>query len=176
VADRALFLDRDGTLIEDADYLSRIDQVRLIPGCIDAVARARSAGYRIIVVTNQSGVARGYFPESQIAIIHNYIDEIMGEARVDAWYYCPHLGDDCACRKPRTGMLQQAAHEWGIDLQSSWMIGDKAEDIAAGIAAGTRTIQVRTGKGAQTGTAADLAAAIAMILTEFGSYGQGGGQ
>ncbi|CAN5622881.1 D-glycero-beta-D-manno-heptose 1,7-bisphosphate 7-phosphatase [soil metagenome] len=161
---RAVFLDRDGTIIEDADYLSRVEQVQLLPAAAAAIKRLNDAGWYVVVVTNQSGVARGLFPESQIQVVHDHLAALLGSARVDAWYYCPHLGDACDCRKPRPGMLLRAAREYGIDLKQSWMIGDKLDDVQAGVAADCKAIQVRTGKGAETGAAADLAAAVELIL------------
>jgi D-glycero-D-manno-heptose 1,7-bisphosphate phosphatase len=159
-----VFLDRDGTIIEDADYLHDPGQVRLIPGAADAIRHLNAAGWRVVVVTNQSGVARGYFDEGQIGRVHARVQELLGSARVDGWYYCPHVGDACLCRKPKPGMLLTAAVDLGIHLADSWMVGDKPEDVQAGVAAGCRTVRVRTGKGAHDGTVADVAAAVAMIL------------
>lgn len=157
-ADEAVFLDRDGTLIEEVNYLSRMGQVRLIPGAAGAVRRVNEAGARVVVVTNQAGVARGYFPESRVAEIHAHLSAMLSEqgARVDAYYYCPHhategVGEfrvNCECRKPKPGMLRDAARDLGLDLSRSWMIGDKVCDLKAGAAAGCRTVLVQTGYGA----------------------------
>ena len=113
--DEAVFLDRDGTLIEEVNYLSRAEQVRLIPGAADAVRRVNEAGARVVVVTNQAGVARGFFPEGRVAEVHAHLEAMLSEhgAKVDAFYYCPHhategvgaLRVDCDCRKPKPGML-----------------------------------------------------------------------
>lgn len=183
-ADVAVFLDRDGTLIEEVNYLSRVGQVRLIPGAAEAIRRVNEAGARVVVVTNQAGVARGYFPESRVAEVHAHLSAVLGEqaARVDAYYYCPHHATegvgtfrvDCDCRKPKPGMLRAAAHDMGLDLSRSWMIGDKVCDLKAGAAAGCRTVLVQTGYGAAVaaplpadelrlaGVVTDLPAAIAL--------------
>ena len=160
----ALFLDRDGVLIEEVEYLARPEQVRLIPGAAAAIRKVNDAGWRVVVVSNQSGVARGLFPESLLPEIHRVIaDRLLAEAgaRVDRFYYCPHHPTegqggyriDCDCRKPKPGMLLKAAAELGIDLARSCMVGDRATDLQAGAAAGCRTILVRTGYGHSAGLA-----------------------
>lgn len=139
----AIFLDRDGTLIEDVGYLSRIEQIKLLPGAAQAVRQFNQSGRRVILVTNQSGVARGLFPESRIHEVHAHLQMLLHQqsARIDACYYCPHGPDDaCCCRKPKPGMLFRAAREQGIDLARSWMIGDKPSDVEAGQAAGCKAI------------------------------------
>jgi D-glycero-D-manno-heptose 1,7-bisphosphate phosphatase len=156
--DEAVFLDRDGTLIEEVNYLSRVEQVRLVPGAAAAVRRVNEAGAWVVVVTNQAGVARGYFPEGRVAEVHAHLSAVLRDqgARVDAFYYCPHHATegvgafrvDCDCRKPKSGMLLAAARDLGLDLSRSWMIGDKVCDLKAGAAAGCRTVLVRTGYGA----------------------------
>ncbi|MDY3552451.1 HAD family hydrolase [Gemmata sp. JC717] len=169
----AVFLDRDGTLIEEVHYLARPEQVKLIPGAADAVRRLNAAGVLVVVVTNQGGVARGYFPESRVTEVHEHLAALLAQqgARVDAFYYCPHHpteGSDayrvvCDCRKPRPGMLLTAARDLDIELSRSWMIGDKPCDAGAGHAAGCRSLLVRTGHGADLPDAVpDLAAAIAV--------------
>lgn len=149
---RAVFLDRDKTLMEDPGYVSDPGQVRLLGGAAEAVARLRGAGYLVIVVTNQSGIARGKITEAQIAAVHERLRELLRRAGtdLDAIYYCPYLDGpdavvaqyrrDSDLRKPRPGMLLQAAREMEIDLSRSWMIGDEARDAQAGRAAGCRTI------------------------------------
>lgn len=160
----ALFLDRDGVLIEEVEYLARPRQVRLIPGAAAAVRLAHDAGWKVVVVSNQSGVARGLFPESALSEIHRVIaSELLAEAGavIDAFYYCPHhptegIGPyriECDCRKPKPGMLLRAAAELGIDPSKSWMVGDRLTDLQAGAATGCRTILVRTGYGSGTGIA-----------------------
>jgi D-glycero-D-manno-heptose 1,7-bisphosphate phosphatase len=153
----AIFLDRDGVLIEDAHYVGTPAQVRLIPGSADAVAALNRAGWPVVVATNQAGVGRGYFPESSVGAVHAHLSALLAGygARVEAYYYCPHHPEaGCHCRKPRPGMLLRAAAELGLDLAGSWMIGDRPGDLEAGAAAGARTILVRTGYGAATDTTA----------------------
>lgn len=149
----AVFLDRDGVIIENAHYLARLEDIRLIPGAAGAIRRLNLAGIPVVVITNQSGVARGLFPEAFVGEAHAYLDDLFGKqgARIDRWYYCPHHpehGGDCTCRKPKPGMLQTAAAELSLDLSRSWLIGDNLTDCEAGAAAGCRTVLVRTGHGA----------------------------
>lgn len=155
----AVFLDRDGVLIEEIGYLSDPSQVRLIPGACAAVARLNRLGVPVVVVTNQAGVARGRFPEENVHAVHRHLDELLARdgARIDRWYYCPHhptagVGPyrvHCACRKPSPGMLLTAARELDLDRVASVLIGDKLSDLEAGAAAGCATILVRTGYGAE---------------------------
>ncbi len=149
----AMFLDRDGVIIENAHYLARLSDVRLIPGAAAAIRRLNVAGVPVVVVSNQSGVARGYFPESFVRETHDYLDDLLARqgARIDGWYFCPHhpeFGPDCECRKPKPGMLLAAARERTLDLSQSWVIGDNMTDLQAGASSGCRTILVRTGHGA----------------------------
>ena len=154
---RAIFLDRDGTLNEEVDYLRSMDQFRLYPFAAQAVRRINDAGWLAIVITNQSGVARGYLTETFLHQLHAQMREELASqagARIDAIYYCPHLppalqapSAACDCRKPKPGMIHRAASEWPIDLSQSYMIGDRYGDVAAGFAAGTEGILVRTGYG-----------------------------
>ena len=153
----AVFLDRDGTLLEDVGYLDRLERLALFPWSVDAVRLLNRAGFRVVIVTNQAGVARGIIEESFVQEAHQFIGRIMtsGAARLDAYYYCPHLVDApieayrkmCDCRKPGAGMLRQAARDLGVDLQRSFAVGDRWHDIQAGHAAGARGILVRTGYG-----------------------------
>ena len=153
----AMFLDRDGVIIENAHYLERLSDVCLIPGAAQAIRRLNNAHVPVFVVTNQSGVARGYFPESFIRDTHAHLDEMLAleGAHVDGWYFCPHHPSegidgyrlDCACRKPKPGMLFAAARDHDLDLSRSWLIGDNLTDCQAGAAAGCRTVLVRTGHG-----------------------------
>jgi D-glycero-D-manno-heptose 1,7-bisphosphate phosphatase len=150
-------LDRDGTLIEEVGYLDRLDRIQFFPYSIDAVRMLNRAGYAVIIVTNQAGVARGYFDEPFVAETHRAIAGKLtaGGADVDAFYYCPHHPDadieayrvSCDCRKPQPGMIRTAAAEHQLDLSRSFMVGDRAQDVEAGIAAGTRGVLVRTGYG-----------------------------
>lgn len=177
---RAVFLDRDGTINEESGYLFRIEECRFLPGVSAAVRELNTAGFLVVVVTNQSGIARGYYSEADLEALHRHMEQAFAEAgaRIDGWYYCPHhpefSGDSssCECRKPLPGMLLSAAEELGIDLASSWMVGDKGADVEAGIAAGCRPILVRTGYGIAESACIpsgvpvvdDLAAAVAYLL------------
>jgi D-glycero-D-manno-heptose 1,7-bisphosphate phosphatase len=165
----AVFLDRDGTIVEDVGYLSGPEQLVLLPRSAEAIARLNAAKVPVVVVTNQAGVARGYFSESRVREVHLRLDQLLAErsARIDRYYFCPHhpdAGDGpyrrvCECRKPRPGLLLQAAAELEIDLSRSFMIGDKRSDLDAGAAAGTRTVLVRTGYGGDVERSGDLPAA-----------------
>lgn len=150
-------LDRDGTLIEEVGYLDRLERIRLFPYSVDAVRLLNRAGYAVIVVTNQAGVARGYFDEPFVEETHRTITATLadGGAHVDAFYYCPHHPDgevttyraSCDCRKPQPGMIRQAAADHQLDLSRSFIVGDRAHDVQAGIAVGARGLLVRTGYG-----------------------------
>jgi len=152
VSNRAVFLDRDGTIIEESGYLSGPEGVALIPGASGAIARLKRAGFTLIVVTNQSGIARGYYGEAELLRIHEKLDRLleMDGSKIDRYYHCPHhpeYGGDCACRKPKTGMAEAAAGELGIDLSRSYFVGDKASDVMLGINAGGVPVLVLTGYG-----------------------------
>ena len=155
---RAVFLDRDGTINIEKDYLYQVHDFEFIPGVQEAIRLLNQAGIMVVVVTNQSGVARGYYTEDDVLNLHRHIDRELehNNAHVDAWLYCPHHPDGrgsyalpCSCRKPLPGMLHEAAIRYDIDLERSIMIGDKRADIEAGMAAGCRVILVRTGYGAK---------------------------
>jgi len=156
----AVFLDRDGVVIEEVHYLADPSQVRLLPGAAQAIARLNRLGIPVIVATNQAGVAHGLFPESRVAAVHRRLDELLAErhAHVDRYDYCPHHSAAkvpeyrvaCACRKPLPGMLLRAAEECGLDLRRSYLVGDKLSDLEAGRRAGCRVLLVRTGYGAET--------------------------
>ena len=156
----AIFLDRDGVVIEDVHYLATTDQVRFVPGSADAIAALNRAGWPVVIVTNQAGVGRGLFDIEAVHAVHRHLAEQLAGygARIEAFYFCPHhptaevpeFRTVCSCRKPQPGMLKQAAEELGLDLANSWMVGDRETDLQAGAAAGTRTILVRTGYGAGT--------------------------
>jgi D-glycero-D-manno-heptose 1,7-bisphosphate phosphatase len=153
----AVFLDRDGTLIEEVDYLERVEQVALYSWSIDGVRLLNRAGIRVFVVTNQAGVARGYFTESVVDEVHRHIDSMLaaGGARIDAYYYCPHHPDGtveayrsiCECRKPSRGLVDRAAREFGIDPSRSFVVGDRWLDIRLARAVGAQAVLVRTGFG-----------------------------
>jgi len=149
---RAIFLDRDGTINEEMDYLSSAEDFRLLPRTAAAVRLLRGHGLLVIVVTNQSGVARGYFTEEDVAAIHERMRRDLARARtrVDAVYSCLHHPDDgCACRKPGTLLFQQAAQDLCLDLSASYFVGDKLSDILPGQSLGGGTILVLTGYGQQ---------------------------
>lgn len=154
----AAFLDRDGTINVEKDYLYRVEDFEFVPGAPEAIRLLNQAGYKVIVVTNQSGVARGYYSEEDVEALHRHIAaelERLG-ARVDAWMYCPHHPDGrgsyslpCNCRKPLPGMLREAASRFDVELERSVMIGDKVADVEAGLAAGCTPLLVRSGYGAK---------------------------
>lgn len=154
----AVFLDRDGTLIEDVGYLHSLDQIALYPWTIDSVRALNRAGLPVVVVTNQAGVARGLFDEAFVQETHRRLSAIVraGGARIDAYYYCPHHPEGkvepyarpCDCRKPGRGLVDRAARELGLDPLCSFVVGDTWLDVGLGRAVGARSILVRTGGGA----------------------------
>jgi len=147
---RAVFLDRDGTITEEVGYLNHISRYRLLDAVAAAIRRLNEAQIPVVVATNQSGVARGYFPASLVGQVHELLITDLAEegAHLDGVYYCPHVAaDDCACRKPKTGMLDQAAAELQLDLRRSYVVGDRSADIALAHRAGCRSVLVRTGYG-----------------------------
>ncbi len=192
-ARRAVFLDRDGTICEEVEYLDHIDQLKVFPGVPAAIRRLNEAGLKVIGITNQSGVARGFFSESFLAETHRKLAEILkwNGAGLDAVYYCPHHPEgsvpayrrECDCRKPGIGLLERAAQEHNLDLASSFVVGDKYLDVETGFRAGARSILVLTGYGheqyASQGpswprrpdyVATDLAQAVDWILEQIGCY------
>ncbi len=139
----AVFLDRDGTINEDVGYLKEPGDARLLDGAADAIRLLNSHGLKTIIITNQSGVARGYFTEEELQQINRRVLELLEEegAVVDAIYYCPHHPDDgCECRKPMPGLLRRAASELDIELESSYMVGDKTTDVLAARSVGARGV------------------------------------
>ena len=181
----AVFLDRDGTIIEDVGYLSAIDDIALFPWSADAIRALNRAGFPVVVVTNQSGVARQYFSDAFVGEAHRALDEKLaaGGARIDAYYYCPHHPEgslaeyrrQCDCRKPARGLVDRAAGELGLDAARSFVVGDTWRDVGLARVVGARAILGRTGAGAReelrppAGLAADavvdnLAAAASWIL------------
>jgi D-glycero-D-manno-heptose 1,7-bisphosphate phosphatase len=147
---RAAFLDRDGTICEEMGYVNHVDRLRIFPFAAAAIRQLNEAQVPVIIVTNQSGVARDIFPESLVHQVHQkMIAELSaGGARVDAIYFCPHKTEDaCECRKPNPGLLERAAGEHALDLSSSWVVGDRYADLEMGHAAGARGILVMTGYG-----------------------------
>jgi D-glycero-D-manno-heptose 1,7-bisphosphate phosphatase len=152
-----VFLDRDGTVIQEVGYLNRLDRVSFFPWSVDAVRVLGDAGLLVVVVTNQAGVARGYFDEKLVQATHALIDERMrsGGARIDGYYYCPHHPDGtveefslaCDCRKPKPGLIVRAARDLDIDVARSFVVGDRWLDVEMGHAVGATTVLVRTGYG-----------------------------
>ena len=173
---RAVFLDRDGTLIEECGYLDRLDSLRLFPWTADALRLLRRGGFVCVVVTNQSAVARGLIDEGFVWQVHEEMNARLGPGggAVEHLYFCPHLHDAtleryrqaCDCRKPSPGMIERAARELDLDVAGSVMVGDKWLDVACGRAAGARGILVRTGHGAhEAQTAPPPGVAADAILT-----------
>jgi D-glycero-D-manno-heptose 1,7-bisphosphate phosphatase len=176
----AVFLDRDGTLIEEVGHLGDPDGVLLLPGAAQALRRLAGAGFALVVASNQGGVARGLFTEEDIRSVNRRAAELLASAGappIAGWYWCPHHPEftgPCDCRKPAPGMLKRAARDLDLDLGRSWMVGDHPVDAGAARAAGARAIVVRTGHGLLAGAhhdpgpgvlrADDLVAAADLIL------------
>lgn len=132
VMNKAIFLDRDGTINVDMDYLHECDKLKFIDGSVEALKIFREKGYKLIVITNQSGVGRGYFPIEDVDAVNEHMNEMLKEYDlcIDAFYCCPHIeADNCICRKPKTYMYEKAAREFDIDISKSYMVGDKYTDI-----------------------------------------------
>lgn len=154
---RAVFLDRDGTVIEERGYLGDVALIELFPYSTAAMRDLMAAGYALVVVTNQAGVARGYFDEATVRSVHAHLDaRLRAEGVVvDGYYYCPHHPDgvvegyrgECRCRKPAPGMVEDAARDLGIDVARSWVVGDTWLDVGLAVRSGARGILVRTGHG-----------------------------
>lgn len=175
----AIFIDRDGTLNVEKNYLHKWADWEWIPGAVDAIKRFNAAGYLVIVTSNQAGIARGMYVEADLLELHQRVDEDLTQhgGRIDAFYYCPHHPEhgavrDCECRKPEPGMLLEATREHDVDLTHSFMIGDKISDVEAGLNAGVTPILVLTGYGEKDRTevppatfiARDIGAAADWIL------------
>jgi D-glycero-D-manno-heptose 1,7-bisphosphate phosphatase len=176
----AVFLDRDGTIITDPGYLHRPEAVHLLPGAAQAIQRLNRARWPVVTVTNQSGIARGLYAESDYRLVERRLAELLAAegARIDAAFFCPHhpqvtAPPPCECRKPGTKLFREAAAQLGLDLTRSWFVGDRPGDVAPAHALGGRGLLVLTGAGAthQAQAAAlgvslvtDLAAAVATIL------------
>jgi heptosyltransferase-2 len=148
LAGYTIFLDRDGTLNPDPGYIQSSDQYELFPGVPQALARLKQAGARLIVVTNQSGVARGLLSIDELDVIHRKLRRLLHDAgaSLDAIYFCPHHPEEqCRCRKPNTGMIDQAQRDGGIDLSRSYLIGDQMRDMELAKRIGARSVLVTTG-------------------------------
>ena len=145
----AAFIDRDGTLIEEVNFLSKVDDLRVFPYTAEALRLLKERGFHIVVVTNQSGIGREIYTEADMHSIHDAMQEEVGGA-IDAFYFCPHLpAAGCECRKPGLGMIRYAQRNLNIDLNASWMIGDKRIDVETGKNAGIGSALVLTGYGSQ---------------------------
>lgn len=148
MAKRTVFIDRDGTIARDVHYCRRPEDFELLPTVPEAIKILNDSAFKVIVITNQSGIARGYFTEHTLAKIHAKMEDELAElgAKVDAIYYCPHHPDDgCQCRKPGTALFRQAAQDMAIDFSLSYMVGDLPMDIEAGKSLGCKTVLVTTG-------------------------------
>lgn len=171
----AVFLDRDGTLNEEVGYVDSLDKLRIIPVAYEAVRLLNAHQMLAVVVTNQSGVARGFFDEAFVHTVHAYMDALFRfhGARIDAFYFCPHHPEgrepyrmQCPCRKPEPGLLKRASEELDIDLTRSWMIGDMAKDVLAGQRAGAKGVIVKTGHPTGTDNMAATADYVARDVLE----------
>jgi len=189
---QAVFLDRDGVINEEDGIIQSVEQLRLLPGVGEAIARLNRASLPVIVITNQPVVARGWCTEAELGLIHDHLRELLRphEATLDAIYYCPHHENAndpayrlvCDCRKPRPGLLKRAAGDFGLDLSRCVLIGDRTVDLEAARAAEAAAWLVRTGYGGEDGkcgaepdrTFADLAEAVKAILDRCGDLGQRG--
>lgn len=152
MAQRCILLDRDGTIIFDKHYLHDPDGVELLPGAAQGLLRMQEMGYSLAVLTNQSGVGRGYYNETSVRACNDRMAELLARHGVilDGVFFCPHTPEDgCDCRKPNSGLMEQAVQALGFDPAESYMIGDKQADMGVGQATGATTILVRTGKGAE---------------------------
>jgi D-glycero-D-manno-heptose 1,7-bisphosphate phosphatase len=179
---KAIFLDKDGTILEDVPYNVDPTRMRLAPGARTGLRLLQEAGFRLIVVTNQSGVARGLFPEEELVGVEARLRELLGDAGIslDSFYYCPHHPEgsvaayarECSCRKPAPGLLFRAARQRQIDLAHSWMVGDKPTDAEAGARAGCRVVAI-SGANPEIGSSntTDLAGAAELILSLTRSHG-----
>ena len=157
---QAVFLDRDGTINVEKNYLHKVEDFEFIPGAPEAIKNLKDGGFLVIVVSNQAGIARGYFDEAAVEKLHQHIQVELAAygTSIDAFYFCPHHPDEglgaykvlCDCRKGNPGMLLQAAREYDVDLERSFMVGDKLADLEAGQRAGCQSILVLTGYGEKT--------------------------
>lgn len=148
----SIFLDRDGTINVEKNYLYRFEDWEWTPGAKEAIKKFNQLGYRVVVVSNQAGIARGMYKSSDVDQLHSLLQRELAciGTTIDAFYYCPHHPDfsgNCLCRKPAPGMLVQASLDLNLDLARSWMIGDRLIDVQAGQAAGVQSLMVRTGYG-----------------------------
>lgn len=146
----AVFLDRDGTIIAEKNYLSQIAEVKVLTEVPSAIRQLNQNNFKVIVISNQSGIGQGFFTQKKVEKINNYLKNLLLKkgAKIDKIYFCPHIPEDnCSCRKPSTGLIHQAQKDFNIALEKSYLVGDKASDIEAGYRAGCKTILVLTGYG-----------------------------
>ena len=157
---KLVILDRDGTINHDSDdYIKSPEEWRPIKGSLEAIARLTQAGYRVVVATNQSGIARGLFDTKTLFAIHDLLQRSAGQVggRIDAFFFCPHAADArCECRKPQPGMLLEVARRFNVSLEDTFMVGDARRDLEAAVAAGAKPVLVLTGKGRKTRDAGSL--------------------
>jgi D-glycero-D-manno-heptose 1,7-bisphosphate phosphatase len=157
---KLVILDRDGTINHDSDhYIKSPEEWRPIKGSLEAIARLTQADYRIVVATNQSGIARGLFDTRTLFAIHDTLTRALAQVggRIDAFFFCPHKAEDaCACRKPQPGMLLEAARRFNVSHDDTYMVGDAQRDLEAAAAAGAKPVLVLTGRGMQTRAAGKL--------------------
>lgn len=188
----AVFVDRDGTICEEAGYISNLDQFHLVPKAAEAIKLINESSLVVIVITNQAGVAKGYFPEEMVSHLHKKMESLLSErgASLDDIYYCPHHPEGvvesyrkvCDCRKPASGLLEKASKKHSIDLASSYMVGDKVMDVELARRVGAKGVLVLTGYGKDSlqkindtaaqkpaHVACDLFDAVKWIMNDFGS-------
>ena len=176
---RAVFLDRDGTINREVEYLSHVRDLELIEGAAQGIKLLNSQGFRVVVITNQSGVARGFFDERRVLEINAALAAMLGKdgARIDAWYYCPHHPEAgnglyrtvCSCRKPATGMVEQSYRDFPVDISYSFVVGDTMRDMELAWNCGMGAVLVRTGHGARvlSSAAADTPARMNYIADDL---------
>ncbi len=181
--DKVVFLDRDGTINEDVGYLDSPDGLVIIDGALEAIGLLKEAGLRVVIVTNQSGLSRGFIEEEALEAIHKRLLSLLSERgiSIDGIYHCPHLPEDgCGCRKPKTGLVERALKDMGIDPDSLYVVGDKISDLELAHNIGAKAVLVLTGQGreslAELGedhkcqVAKDLLEAAKWIVEDIGGY------
>lgn len=179
-----MFLDKDGTLIRDIPYNVNVTLITLMPYAVEALEMLQKEGYLLIIISNQPGVALGYFGVKELQGVSVHLDRLMGAygIRLHAFYYCPHVEGTCSCRKPQPGLLLHAAEDYDIDLPGSWMVGDILNDMEAGRRAGCRTVLVDNGNETEWRMdelrvphycVTDLRAAAGAILSQNETYAAG---
>ena len=172
---KLVILDRDGTINHDSDqYIKSPQEWRPIDGSLEAIARLTQAGYRVVVATNQSGLARGLFTTQTLFAIHDAMQRALGRigGRIDAFFFCPHAPDSgCDCRKPQPGMLLEVARRFNVSLKDTYMVGDSRKDLEAAVAAGARPVLVLTGKGRKVRDEGNLPAG-AQVFADLAAFAE----